>query len=90
MGANVAARLNGVEQALACILVTLVDVTVLTKPRAHFCLASQNIQILGVKNFYLVTSIASGRKRRDDLADRLLDSKLSLEKVTTTSRHLSI
>ena len=61
MRANVAARLNGVEQTLAGILVTLVNVTVLTKPWADFGLACQIIQILGVKNFHRVTRLASGR-----------------------------
>jgi len=55
MRANVAARLNGVEQTLACLLITLVDVTVLTKPRADFGLASQTVQIMSVKNFHSVT-----------------------------------
>lgn len=49
---NVAAWLYGVEQTLACILVTLMDITVLTKPRADFGLASQINQILGIKNFH--------------------------------------
>jgi hypothetical protein len=32
-----------------------VDVAVLPKPRADFCLTLQIIKILGVKNFHLVT-----------------------------------
>jgi hypothetical protein len=83
MRADVAARLNGVEQTLAGVLVVLVDVPVLAKTRAVFCLPSQIIEVLSVESFHDLFS-ASSPESSDDLANRSINGKLSLKEAAAT------
>ena len=83
MRADVAARLYGVEQTLAGVLVTLVDVPVLAKTRAVFCLPSQIVEVLNVKSFHDLFR-ASSHESSDDLANRSINGKLSLKEATAT------
>ena len=64
-------------------LVTLVDVTVLAKTRAVLCLPSQIVEVLNVKDFHDLLS-SSSPESSDDLANRSINSKLSLKKATAT------
>jgi hypothetical protein len=52
MRPDVATRLNGVEQTLAGVLVTSVNVPVLAKSGAIICLPSQIVEVLRVKSFH--------------------------------------
>ena len=52
MRADIAARLYSVEQTLAGVLVTLVDVPVLAKTTAAFCFPNQIVEVLSVENFH--------------------------------------
>ncbi len=83
MRAYVAATLNGVEQTLAGVLVTLVDVPVLAKTRAVLCLPSQIVEVLSVESVHELLS-ASSRESSHDLAHRSINSKLPLEKAAAT------
>jgi len=83
MRADIAARLNGVEQTLAGVLVTLVDVPVLAKTRAVLCLPSEIVEVSSVKGFHDLFS-ASSHESRDDLANRSIHGKLSLKEAAAT------
>jgi len=83
MRSDIAARLNGVEQTLAGVLVTLVDVPVLAKTRAVLCLPSQIVEVLNVKSFHDLFS-ASSHESSDDLANRSINGKLPLKEAAAT------
>lgn len=83
MRADIAAWFDSVEQPLAGVLVTLVDVTVLAKTRAVFCLTSQVVEVLSVKSFHDLFS-ASSHESCDDLANRSFNSKLPLKEAAAT------
>ena len=83
MRPDVAARLNGVEQTLAGVLVVLVDVPVLAKTWAVLCLPSQIVEVLNVKNFHDLFSTSS-TESSDDLANRSINGKLSLKEAAAT------
>lgn len=83
MRSDIAARLNGVEQTLAGVLVTLVDVPVLAKTRAVLCLPSQIVEVLNVKSFHDLLS-ASSHESSDDLANRSINGKLPLKEAAAT------
>lgn len=83
MRTNIAARLNSVEQTLAGVLVTLVDVPVLAKTRAVLCLPSQIVEVLSVESFHDLFN-ASSPESSDDLANRSINGKLSLKEAAAT------
>ena len=83
MRPDVAAKLNGVEQTLAGVLVVLVDVPVLAKTWAVLCLPSQIVEVLNVKRFHDLFS-ASNHESSDDLANRSINGKLSLKEAAAT------
>jgi len=87
MRPDVAPSLNGVEQTLAGILVALMNVSVLAKTRAMLCLLSQTVEVLSVKNFHDLFS-ASSHEGSDNLANRSINSKLSLKKTATTVQQI--
>ncbi len=83
MRPDVAAWLDGVEQTLAGVLVVLVDVPVLAKTQAVFCLPSQIVEVLSVKSFHDLFSTSS-HESSDDLANRSINGKLPLKEAAAT------
>lgn len=83
MRADVAARLNGIEQTLAGVLVALVDVPMLAKTRTVFCLPSQVVEVLSVESFHDFF-ITLSHQSSDDLANRSINGKVPLKEAAAT------
>ena len=83
MRPDVAARLNGVEQTLAGVLVTSVNVPVSAKTGAVLCLPGQIVEVLSVKSFHDLFS-ASSHESSDDLANCSINGKISLKEAAAT------
>lgn len=80
--ADVTARLYGVEETLAGVLVTLVDIPVLTQAQAALCFCSQIVEVLSVEGLHEFFRVSSF-KGSDDLSNRPINRKLPLKQTAT-------